>query len=445
MINKIVTQLLLCLVFSVGYVQATEIINAYPNCQAGQAESITFKKELLSKNGIVSYAEKEKTFKFMRDQLIQKGRDKAADAIILTDKRVIMPKSRRTGIEADGDLYLSLAAELINYCDDDRSLSTNPAPFNREGSKILQLGGFSREAMSFTMSQPGEARAEQVSGLSNVISLQNGIYGIKLGDSTETVKNQFGFPSAQFNLSDSHILFAYGRAHWLYFQQDKLIAVTTENPWFNQNLLNLIPFDDYFDSKEWILFGEHKSGSVLSQSAVRQSGNQQLSSSGYKISDVEFKLQGFNYKRRQTNFPSLSALASEGNYEWIAETVLNGKQSAATLNKLVTDAAGSIYNDRVSVTHIYDQFLRVETITQEIKEIIIGDSFFKDVETANKWSFGMFSKDMSIEDCRKILPGDTQQVGDTLLVVTESNQLEFQFYEERGRLMLYQIKLKGFG
>lgn len=429
--------------------EGAEILNWYPACKYQVVDHVTVEREMVSRNGIVDIDEKELTTQLLINEIKNEAASAGAEAIILVNKKIIMPAYRKTAQVSDRAFHMRMEGELIDMCDEDKSLSKRPAPISDKGNEIMQLGGLSLSEKRITINLPGTDRKALTEGLSKDVSLESGVYGIKPGLTQEQVKSVYGFPVLVIRLSDDDELFGYGRELWLHFHKNTLHSVNSRAPSIlSRYMLNLVPFDDYFDYLDWTYAGQPGKNQRSEKRHLEKSDKYVLEAYQEKVNSVDYKLTGFHYHNIGYDEPAPQMYKASGNYAWLASLLWGDAESHVNvqqnLQQIISNAIGQLYTDRVGITHIADSFMRIETVNEEIREVVIGDGFFSGKSDMVKWQVGEIKQDMMLKDTLPHLPAGALREGDVLRVTGEQVSAEFSFYEQRDSLKLYQIRFYDF-
>lgn len=455
-------------------VQAAKIIDFQPNCTPQLLESIDLIEPLQSVNGAVSAQTKEAMRRNMLLELVELAKEKQAEAIILDNVKVMLPESKKTGKSAVTQFRMKMVAQFVNLCGDDKTLSKNVTPFNHEGNRQMELGGLSFKQQQIVIRQPGTEQKNIPALQSALISLETGVYGAYLGATQSKIIDLFGFPTAEFQLDNTTKLMAYGRNHWFYFKKNELVKITSENLHLNRNLINLVPFDDRFDDALWQLYQRFTKNTKqatfnLSQEKIGNLASHQLLPVWRSNNAQENVLNGFNYSIASFVDPILTFTPQTKNYGWlIALLDQDSDQRQSELDKLTNNAIGKIYIDRVTISYVVDEYMRLNLVNGKLRDIIIGDRLFryKDVlksryslDSKSKpesmehslWQLGDIRQESRLETVLTLssnngvdMDNNALQTGDTLTISHTNYNLKYQFYEQQNQLRLFQLHFSVF-
>ncbi|NKF49937.1 hypothetical protein G3R49_05045 [Shewanella sp. WXL01] len=261
------------------------ILEYLPSCSPNVIDGIYVEKQLadIPKNKLI-----ESSFHQVRTI----AKDKRVDAVIITN---LIQTNK-----------LIITADLIDYCDEDRSLSgirtaynqlsrrpitferTNPSsistpkkkspasisipetrvaqaqtspqpkakpapkPAARASSTPRYTGvrNFKSELLSELELAKIAAKADRNSGSNVTLS---GAYGVNINNSAKYVRNLLGPASAEFTLGRDTKAWLYGRDLWVIFENDKVQKVTyRERSLLNYTGRNIILYDQDFDNN-WLI------------------------------------------------------------------------------------------------------------------------------------------------------------------------------------------------
>ncbi|WP_434926994.1 hypothetical protein [Shewanella sp. HL-SH2] len=282
--NKLLVLMLLILSLPVSAKSLPPILNFLPSCAPIIVDGIYIEKKLTdsANNKLIA-----SSFQLIRE----KAKEKRVDAIIITNL-----------IQTD---KLIITADLIDFCDDDESLSSMSTAYNQLSRRPITFErsvtpSQKKPATSITIPKPEPepelaiarvqpeqavqaptrtvntaragtssknfkpalmtqlelaklaAKANEAGKLSTNITL-SGAYGININNSTEYVLNILGPASAVFTLSADTTAWLYGRDLWLIIENDKVQKITyKEHSLLNYTGKNFILYDEDFDNN-WLI------------------------------------------------------------------------------------------------------------------------------------------------------------------------------------------------
>jgi len=284
------------------------ILNFHPECEPTIITEITQTRyEQDFEQGNAESAAKAKAA-FLQ-HLRQKAAAQGADALILNE----MKSSIEFGERRKGQHRLKIvgSAQLLNFCQHNRELSTRSTRWNEHGDiQTIQDPAATAFSISIT-SQSGTSQtaAKALAELSSDISLSGGAFGLRPGMTRAQVQQLLGMADAQVQLQSGLIADGYGRQLWLIFN-DTLQQIQTDRRFLSGYGQNLLAFHDHFDSNPWL--AEGKVGYKTPLAAVRQQLPQAVESGRdrWQLSNQQHQLQllfeHFNPAHQQPAVPMLT-------------------------------------------------------------------------------------------------------------------------------------------
>ena len=314
--------------------QGAKILDKKPNCIATTLEPITLSVTSKKYPSETKPLESE-AFAAVLAQLKQAATEKGAEAILLTQvSNHILGKvkqkklSQRSSQETvkTYQLRTQLEAELYQLCEDDKSLSNESAAYDSKGYEIRKSN------FEYTFEPLLPKTAAKIAAAKTlppaIVSLDNGVYGAKLGMSPEELYELLGPASIELPLSAQDFAWGYGRQLWFVFTNQLLSAISTDFSPMNNTGLNLIEYRDGFDGAPWLINGELGYRAPFSQ--VRQSlgANQaRLQGDQLKLSDGNRRLTlNFDTFHQGSETTPESQLTGFSLYQDKTKLALQGKQ-----------------------------------------------------------------------------------------------------------------------
>ncbi len=303
-----------------------------------------------------------------------------------------------------------------------------------------------------------------------VISLNNGIYGAKLGSSYQQTISEFGDPNIELNILENEIIIGYGRHHWFHFQSGKLVKAQTYPPFISLGTLNKIPLLDFFDDYKWMIENKlsYKSNLEEVRSALNiymplNKSNQLLIKGQANTLILNFKLDnyrtngkknyllnGFSLQTNDYNAQKVKHLgAQEAQYQVIAKAFLklqkNQELNWQELNIEIGKPIGRIALTYYSSLNIYNPHLLIETNSSEWVKVYFMDNLFlpnvKEYPSVLSWSLLNFKQGKSLEQLRKYFPENVSEREYKVSIDSNRYELSLYFDEINGHNLLYQAEL----
>lgn len=146
--------------------------------------------------------------------------------------------------------------ELFRFCEGNNALSDKSADISGARQIKFDLGSTQiRTAMTTVMKRQDAEAYRVIVPPHHELSLQEGVFGLKLKMTADQVFALWGSPSADFTLQDGARLLGYGRRLWVYL--DPLVkAVFTDSEILSGVGRNLLEFHPEFDDKPWLVEGK---------------------------------------------------------------------------------------------------------------------------------------------------------------------------------------------
>lgn len=146
--------------------------------------------------------------------------------------------------------------ELFRFCEGNNALSDKSADISGARQIKIDLGTTQIRPAVTTVIRRQDTEAYRVIVPPNHhLSLQEGVFGLKLKMTAEQVFALWGSPSADLTLTDGARLLGYGRRLWVYL--DPLVkAVFTDSEILSGVGRNLLEFHPEFDDKPWLVEGK---------------------------------------------------------------------------------------------------------------------------------------------------------------------------------------------
>ena len=373
---------------------SVEFVSHFPACDYEVLDTVTLSGHLPSR--AVS-AEIEKETNKLLQRFENKARERGADVIALIDRKVEL-SSRNS--------RLWLTAELIHSCEDKHNAPRKLTPIAPNGAVQLSLGTVETQVgKALTLKLENTQKQPEVE--SRRIDLNDGVYGINLGESLKKVLDKFGTPSFTFSPSEGWTVLSYGRSHWLTFNHGELKKISTESAFFRYRLLNEIPFDDRFDEKNWSLFNSYEKGQALKQIEYQtlmgdqKKGKRRLTalveqylSNNQK--DRTVTLNGFELSYENFSYPDnilVPLLNANNQFLTYFASVLDTDTAleGAKLSSIPLKPYGESIVKRGKRMFLYDGHTAVSAIGDTISKVLVEPELIQFCDTpAQPWKFMSF-------------------------------------------------------
>lgn len=438
------------------------ILNYYPDCEYKVID--THVGDYKTEQRFL-YETREQVLKEIKKEAIVNG----AEAIIILDLKIKQRFKSSRGL-ANRSKYSSLydikyVTELIELCGN-KKLSTKQTPFNSQLQR--QLANSSKKInMSVKVKLPAKEKLYRPKITDAVISLEYGIYGMPLGTNLEDILAAFGDPSVELNSQRGEYIIAYGRKHWLYFQDSQLVKVESISPVLSVEILNKVPMLDFFDDEEWKVLGKYSKNTDLVDMGIKPESlnkKQQFVISNDKATlvmqfhyerDLEtrkkrYSLAGFSLKKNTYDKTDNVISSVNGEHFEILkklydEGALTDEYSQSKLLAEMGSPLGRIILGQNTYINIYNDNLFLKAKGDLVQHVGLIEHSFADKglrETSPEpWYLSEFTQGASLNKLRPLFSGDAFELGNMVEINTDSYQLSLYFDDEVENEPLYEAKL----
>jgi hypothetical protein len=434
------------------------ILDYYPNCEYQVIKET-------SVIGMVKGQELAKTTKRLLNQLQQKAIDAGANGVIIMDKKI---EDVDVLDEKGGQQQICFFAKLIVQCKQEEIAYKMGSPnvihqkftaYNHEGVKAKSM-------MTFKLAS-SDSRVGRPKVINTEISLANGLYGVKLGDSYQQVIKKFGEPNVQLTLLADELIIGYGRHHWLHFQLDKLVKVQSTLPYLSASILNKIPLLDFFDANAWKINNKVGQQALLEdvypELALDKPLNEKnqlvlnsqdkvlilnfIASKNSHTNEKKYTLGGFsmersNYKESRMLPFDDQVIQNEAITQAYLALVSNKDINVNKLAEQLGEVKGRIVLQRGGTMHLYNQHLMLKVNATELVEIhLLEEVFINDNANSNSkavWALGDFIQGGSFEQLQKSFPDDAYESNYGIEIPSVGYSLFLLFDDYNNRKPLYE-------
>ena len=291
-----------------------------------------------------------------------------------------------------------------------------------------------------------------------------------MGENLQQVIDTFGDPSVTLLLHEHELILGYGRRHWFYFQEDKLVKIQTTPPLLSQESINLIPILEFFDYYNWKvnkLISRHSNLTevklALGIDIELNEKNQLIIKDNNNVLALNFSVS-VSYPSKEKNY-SLSGFTLQtntyqsyptNNIEQKDQSLIidlayfklqeGGIVDSKELNKQLGDPLGYITLSKYSELNIYNSNLIVQTKNSKLESIFFNEEVFLEEhnfsDELGPWQLGPFIQGRTLEEIKSYLPNDAYITDDEVEIETENYILSLFFGDIDGENSLYQAELK---
>jgi hypothetical protein len=300
------------------------------------------------------------------------------------------------------------------------------------------------------------------------LSVGNGIYGVNLGSSYQSVIDTLGDPSVILSELEEEVILGYGRNHWLHFKSNQLVKVSTRLPRLSTSFLNIIPLRDFFDEQLWQLGNKLTRHSLLTDIQSTLEVKTDLNSKNQLVLKNESNrlTLDFNFRKDASNGKQyyLSGFALQSNsyikttyktpqnlefqFHSLATAFSQLKQenveSWSSLKAMLGKPIGRIILSATSYLDVYNSNLLIEIDKAKLASIKLVEPLFNMRKSANEykpWYLGDFIQNKSIAQLRSHFPVGALELDHKVLIDSDTYQMTLLFEELDSESALYEVKM----
>lgn len=232
------------------------ILDFYPECYAETPSSLTFTSDkIVTKHKLINL-ETDPRYAEILKQLQAKAASQNAQALTIEKVEKIEKIQNTTGAlrpKAPYSLEVKITAKLVSFCSNNTALGMQQPPYNAQGHKINVISRVMSSDTTIIFAKPPEDAVYKTPE-NYVVSLDQGVAGVKPGQTRSVVNSLLGDPSVKIQLQDGE-LWSYGRTLWLKFAE-QLQWVSTNPELMSTEGFNTIDIVDAYDNSLWSIEGE---------------------------------------------------------------------------------------------------------------------------------------------------------------------------------------------
>ena len=372
-----------------------------------------------------------------------------------------------------------VSASLISSCNSkalakigvkrNRLLGTTKVSMSYEYSTVVKGRDMTFDFSDYALGGKKEVQNPELKN--QVISFDNGVFGVKVEDDLSMLLETLGTPTAELILNDTDTLYVYGRNLWIVVRNNKVKSIQSHNTWLSAGLINYFEFDDR-PFLAWQVNGSIGRGDDVKSFDAKLDGNlkeeytYRLAAENGVFIDIGLTLEIDNENKRYVAksfaYGYLDGNGSKSDSE-IAPEITNSKPSiyektysdlteaSQTLEPITIDQfpftpilAARGYQDKT--LHIYDRSLAMVYSNNTLRKLIVRDSFFKNVPPKGKWTFGPLQAGMNEEDVTALFGEENIfALGDYWEIYVDNLKYELYFAEnEKGAMVLDELEVEMF-
>lgn len=372
-----------------------------------------------------------------------------------------------------------VSAALISSCtskalakigvERNRLLGTTKVSMSYEYSTVVKGRDMTFDFADYAIGGKKEVQNPELKN--QVISFDNGVFGVKVEDDLSMLLETLGTPTAELILNDTETLYVYGRNLWIVVRNNKVKSIQSHNTWLSAGLINYFEFDDR-PFLAWQVNGSIGRGDDMKSIDAKLDGNlkeeytYRLAAKNGVFIDIGLTLEIANENKRYVAkdfaYGYLDGNDSKADSE-IAPEITNSKPSiyekihsdlteaSQTLEPITIDQfsftpilAARGYQDKT--LHIYDRSLAMVYSNNTLRKLIVRDSFFKNVPPKGKWTFGPLQAGMNEENVTALFGEENIfALGDYWEIYVDNLKYELYFAEnEKGAMLLDELEVEMF-
>lgn len=428
---------------------AAEMLNFYPTCDYRVIKTVThtavIRNDITREDDIITGHEQRTIIKThlpkMHREILDDAAANGANFVVIKDRELT------PGI---GNVRLFVTVELLDTCDDANVKEGERAKFNalgqRQGAvKNVNTLRFDYELDFNTHSEPVPLPDNRQ------VSIQSGLYGLAIGTELDAVIDAFGPPSAWASNDNGDFLIAYGRRHWLTFQNNQMVNTSFGKSPFNATFINYMAFDERFDNREWLIQGEIARDAVLENgidSPLLIAENEQHSVYVLPSTQLEnnqrqrvTRAEGFELKRNTTGDFSFSAaqLTTTIHQTLYDALMALGNDGSLPAEPYTSNALVKMAKDSGRQYFLLNASTLVETFAENVSKIILYPSFL--ASSSQPFSFGQFYSGQPIDDLKKIAGDNAFYMQDLIEIEQGPYVMKLYLHKKDGLDRLYSIEV----
>ena len=451
------------------------ILDFYPQCEYQIIDDVTVQHRIKDKKKSSkstmgsSYTTDTDAIEYQTPILLQSLREQAkskhADALVLTSR--ILKGSDKHGRSG---ILLKFQAKLIGGCDDLTEDTSKPAPVNKAGKRVFARFSSKRDVTVKSTIDNNKKKLRRPQITNKVVSIENGVYGVQLGEDIDSVVNKLGDPSVEVNFLKNELVLGYGRSHWFYFQSGELVRIDTQSALLDVDSLNQIPLRDFFDDRVWKI--DNKVGfktsaqdigfalelapskvnreeahittknSILTLRMMKKtnptSGKNSFSLGGFSLrktdykpsTQVDFSQEANQYEVINNEFKQLS------NDEPIIFEEFKQKMGKEAARILLSFNEGIlVYSPQLYVKYKNNSLTEIN-----FSERLIDLTSFPQAKSI-AWKFAGLYRGQNIEESIKALPADGFEANNAISFEADSYELEIRYDKVKGVKKLFEVAI----
>lgn len=420
---------------------ATEshLVNYYPSCEYSVLTRVKKNDDVKVINGFAQPDSVTRKFDQMSARILRIAEEKGAQYVALT-KRTIK-------VDSDVKGSLIVEAELFNVAECDEGYGKGKlTPYNASGKSQVRLDlGTTSISYTFTIHFDTDEPLPELPD-DRTVSLAAGLYGVALGSELVAVKSAFGTPNFEVGVSDDFTVLGYGRHHWLYFSDAKLVRATYGDDPFSNELLNKLPFDARFDDRQWQVADFTKGGtidsSIQNYKALASEGGNELVMYSESFRSGR-KVAGFTLgKDSEALNAAMQSRLSEQTLLPELHTRLQTLElgESIDINKLDAAAVAQSRGEDNSYTFLFDRHTLVKTNGSSVSKVFVGD-VVSQADSNSRWRYGDYFQGQTFDEALKLAGEDAFYLNGRIEVNGANHDMRLFFEQRDDKELLYAMEI----
>ncbi|MBT81313.1 MAG: hypothetical protein CL587_13105 [Alteromonadaceae bacterium] len=427
--------------------QEPEFLKYYPTCDyeiidTGVAVVMSFVH-----GNVVSEAAHDDMMADARDDLFNKALEVDARGIVLLKAKFNQINNNRG--------KMRVTAELLSGCKDGSDYDEGDVtPLTPNGHKQFSMNVI-RSERTITLDAFGAGEVITPALPENtVVSIAEGMYGIKPGDSSEKVEDIFGTPSFTFRQDEHWTMLAYGRSHWITLKDGIVAEARFGSPFFGNELTNFFFFDDRFDYRKWSINGIGK-GDIYTgkkQQIFRQ-GSITLTLTGetYLVNnqqDEEQEATGFvlSDEELMASLPEFTWQKSNEAVEYLNEYIAQDRETGSLdISALPGEKIGWTSRQSGKGYVLINPWTLVEVVGRNVSKVNVSPDFIQSEYTdSHNWHFAQFYKGQPKADALSAAGENSFVMYDVIEVEAPDYLYKVYMSEINGKEQVYSMEMRIF-
>lgn len=430
------------------------ILDYYPKCDYKVIKERDFTSPIESKN---SLADIDTAFAKIRKKIKKASKKVKSNAVILTEKKIYKPSDLTSKIK-DKLHRIRYKAIFIQTCEPFSLDLQKPTSVSSDGYSVRELfpQGVGKTKLSFTL-EPEKDEEKKVITLPNRLISPDAVYGIKLNTKKTDFLNQFGKSTSVFYGQNDVTILGYGRYHWFIFSGDQLVAITNKNYWFNQTLINTLPFLNSFDNNKWELKNIGKESGPIQTERLDEKHQltfendqarliidtiKDYSQYGYderKLYKFTLYKKGFDISKIKFH-PSLESSKLVSELLKSKENLLNSTYASKLLKET---PVGKVNVPEHKPTYLFTPNAALTFSDSKLIKVVITESYLNQINISD-WRWDKFTQNDPIEKVEALLPSDAFVLGSQITVEDTYTNETYLFDDTKEGLLLHTIEVDVF-